>query len=478
MSPITEDNDDGDVFVDAELEEQVAPQPQQIGNNGEVDPESLANAEHLDNLESSGQFQDVASFQDIELPPPTHDDDATSVVETEDGSPTEDGARVRVKRFYYLRPLFYQYKWAVMGCTSIFIILLVAIGLSVKSLNSPPAYASGSDNVDTNDFIINDAPPPPGASPPGYDNNHFDYFNDDDEEDEEVGDPLEQDPELISQPPRPDPAPSNTTTWESIVHNIEDELTGETDDEAKEVEDWVEELQILLGDEDKKDETVSGLEAVLQEVEIAELADELEDALNNSEDGEGEGDIETGDPLENSPEIEVVQPNRPEEGSQELQRPPSGDGSPQWFQTTHEAYQEYLKFNAEENADIHSYDTAGLFCTSQNLQLCTYDVYCPNGQGTDPYPGGPPLPESHTFNTLEESQWAPYNSNSNMQESDWVQVGTTSESDGGDVDNNFGRCYNYNKWSNGMGDIVDVVSEDSRRWILCCEADDAVEGGV
>ncbi len=34
---------------------------------------SFANAKHLDRLESSGQVTDIASFQDVELPPPQLD---------------------------------------------------------------------------------------------------------------------------------------------------------------------------------------------------------------------------------------------------------------------------------------------------------------------------------------------------------------------------------------------------------------------
>ena len=388
-----------------------------VESNNNNDPTTLANAEHLDHLESSDQINDIASFQDIELPPmpkPPVSDDVESVI-TETGGdktlPNSNSMPRRAKRFYYLRPIIIKYKYIIGGCIVMFILLCVAIGLSVNSVKKANSSVS-SDNVDANDFIINDAPnnnnDNSGGFPESFGGTDGLVLDEDDEE--EVGDPLENVPDEDTQPPRPDPSPSSSSNSQ----------TGEEDDE------------------------------------------------------------EVGEPLENDFE-ELTQPPRgpsssitpaPTWGgddSEQLERPQY----PKWYQTTHSVYQDYIQLHTELNANnMHSYDIAGLFCQSLDLVLCPLNVYCPNGQGSNPYSGGPPKPEEHSFNTFEQVQWAPFNTNSNIQENDWVQVGTMPESEDGNEDNNYGKCYEYDIWFNGIGgDIEDAWSAEHRRWMLCCEKD-------
>ena len=119
----------------------------------------LANAEHLDHLESSDQIDDIASFQDIELPPaPPPDADTESVI-TETGNGEQQSNIVRrAKRFYYLRPMIIQYKYPLAGCVLVCAAILVAIGFSASYIknNNGPTYSS-KDPVDTTGFIVNDA---------------------------------------------------------------------------------------------------------------------------------------------------------------------------------------------------------------------------------------------------------------------------------------------------------------------------------
>ena len=95
---------------------------------------------------------------------------------------------------------------------------------------------------------------------------------------------------------------------------------------------------------------------------------------------------------------------------------------------------------------------------------------------------------SHTWNSLEETQWAPFyypsddvdggGDGGGVVNGDWVQVGIIPDYEGGDSDNGYGRCYRYSIWnpsstnsnssSSAAYDIEDYVTEEHRRWILCC----------
>ena len=63
----------------------------------------------------------------------------------------------------------------------------------------------------------------------------------------------------------------------------------------------------------------------------------------------------------------------------------------------------------QEAGTIDEANLAGEFCDAQDMTLCGYDDYCPNGRGHDPYPGGP-IDEQIKYwdNALEESQRAPF----------------------------------------------------------------------
>ena len=382
----------------------------------------LANAEHLDHLESSDQIDDIASFQDIELPPaPPPDADTESVI-TETGNGEQQSNIVRrAKRFYYLRPMIIQYKYPLAGCVLVCVAILVAIGFSASYIkNNGPTYSS-KDPVDTTGFIVNDAPNDDvGGWKTNDDGGYYGY----DFENEEVGEPLENDNvDTITQPERPPAKEDN---------NLE---TGEADEE---------------------------------------VGDPLENTANViTQPPRGDSTPSPSPPLSMVNLIDSMQPTVKEETEDPL--------LPKWFTTTGVQYQLFLSSISDQVEKVHAYDAAGLFCQSQQRELCSYHTYCPNGQGNNPYPGGAPLPEAHSFNSLEESQWAPFNTHSNAQEMDWVQIGTIPTSMEGNEDNDYGRCYEYNKWTNYLGgDIEERISEDNRRWILCCEkgsGDDDVEDG-
>ena len=142
----------------------------------------------------------------------------------------------------------------------------------------------------------------------------------------------------------------------------------------------------------------------------------------------------------------------------------ASDANPQWFDTSHVAYRLHEKLRDDLDKEGNSHDVAGSFCKSRGMELCTYDVYCPNGFGSNPYPGGPPLSDKQT-------QWAPFNNNGTDS---WVQVGIIQSEDGGNADNNFGCCYDYSVWNTNdkQKDVEDTVAEESKKWILCCETDD------
>eukprot|EP00571_Detonula_confervacea_P013403 CAMPEP_0172302862 /NCGR_PEP_ID=MMETSP1058-20130122/4506_1 /TAXON_ID=83371 /ORGANISM="Detonula confervacea, Strain CCMP 353" /LENGTH=313 /DNA_ID=CAMNT_0013013505 /DNA_START=41 /DNA_END=982 /DNA_ORIENTATION=+ len=150
--------------------------------------------------------------------------------------------------------------------------------------------------------------------------------------------------------------------------------------------------------------------------------------------------------------------------------------NPQWFQTTHEDYQQRLDLNeqaeASEGNGMHTYTLAASFCTEQKLWLCGYDSYCPNGQGSNPFNGGPP--KAPNSNTLEETQWAPFYTGDHSEVAagkNWVQIGLIPASEEGTVENGFGKCSTYDDWYSGVGEDIEDSKweEEHRMWILCCE---------
>ena len=151
--------------------------------------------------------------------------------------------------------------------------------------------------------------------------------------------------------------------------------------------------------------------------------------------------------------------------------------NPKWFNTEHDKYQSII--SSESNVPHHSHILAGLFCHHHNLWLCPYDAYCPNGQGNDPYGGGPP--KTNNWDTISQKQWSPFvtledaTSSVGSEGGTWVQIGSVPETDGGIEGNGYGTCWTWSDWMNGGGgDIEHAVREEHRRWILCC---DDPEGG-
>ncbi|KAL9182188.1 hypothetical protein ACHAXT_012840 [Thalassiosira profunda] len=147
--------------------------------------------------------------------------------------------------------------------------------------------------------------------------------------------------------------------------------------------------------------------------------------------------------------------------------------NPKWFHTDHAQYQAIVQNDG--NAPFHSHIHAGMFCHRQSLHLCPLDVYCPSGQGTRPFGGGPP--EFTPYKTDQPKQWAPYlvgadpESRPDGEAGVWIQVGTIGTVDGGYSGNGFGQCWTWDNWMmGGGGDIEQTMSDEYRQWILCCEA--------
>lgn len=147
--------------------------------------------------------------------------------------------------------------------------------------------------------------------------------------------------------------------------------------------------------------------------------------------------------------------------------------NPQWFQTTHADYKEIDTAMTDDgpDGDAHSFRVAQNMCYLQDLELCPYDAYCPNGKGHDPFNGGPP--KTSNWGTLKETQWAPFYSPDQYTGVDigkhWVQIGLIPASQGGDNDNDFVKCWSHEDWYAGGGeDVENIWEEEHRMWILCC----------
>eukprot|EP00578_Thalassiosira_sp_NH16_P007275 CAMPEP_0181127166 /NCGR_PEP_ID=MMETSP1071-20121207/28042_1 /TAXON_ID=35127 /ORGANISM="Thalassiosira sp., Strain NH16" /LENGTH=475 /DNA_ID=CAMNT_0023212865 /DNA_START=19 /DNA_END=1446 /DNA_ORIENTATION=- len=380
-------------------------------NNGSVDvddphsdPTALKIAEYLDDIECADDSADIASFQDIELPPPKHDAEDGGA---HPGSIIPPESPRRAKRFYYCLPWLTMYKWAILGCLAVTFSLLFAIGLSARNvvrgeealaaaLGAEDGEGRGEDGGgDRGEIVINDAPPA-RPSKPTFDENDGDGDGDD--------------------------------AGVSIDENEEDWTFTQIDED--------------VGDEELGEE----LEAIASEFEQA--------------------------PRDSDPPMAALSPSSWSDPSE-----------PRWFRTTNADYRDFVAAQLSDlDRAMHPYHMAGNFCSRQDLQLCTYTDYCPFGEGNAVYRGGPPKPELHTWNDLEETQWAPFYTDEKDVEGDWVQVGVIPESEGsGGEDDGYGRCYRYGAWSNGIGGTFDLeVTEDHRQWILCCQKGGATaveEGG-
>ena len=125
--------------------------------------------------------------------------------------------------------------------------------------------------------------------------------------------------------------------------------------------------------------------------------------------------------------------------------------------------------------------------SSLSISLSTLrSVICPNGRGNPPFKGGPPY--TNNQDSLDETQWVPYyypnvhpNPVKNQDEDgkyiqhdqkvgkQWAQIGKIPREKGGSEENSNGLCWTYDEWSNyDAVDIVDVWTEDTRVWMLCC----------
>eukprot|EP00578_Thalassiosira_sp_NH16_P003410 CAMPEP_0181139536 /NCGR_PEP_ID=MMETSP1071-20121207/34833_1 /TAXON_ID=35127 /ORGANISM="Thalassiosira sp., Strain NH16" /LENGTH=661 /DNA_ID=CAMNT_0023226447 /DNA_START=47 /DNA_END=2032 /DNA_ORIENTATION=+ len=151
---------------------------------------------------------------------------------------------------------------------------------------------------------------------------------------------------------------------------------------------------------------------------------------------------------------------------------------PRWIQTTHADYQYFLDEQAKQDPGtekMHSYRMAQNACFKQSRTLCDYEVYCPNGQGADPFSGGPYASNSAD---LDETQWAPYNRpndkafNNDPAWSEWVQIGKMAAEDGGKEGNDFAKCWKFDSWYLGAEEnLEDEWGDEHRMWLLCCKAE-------
>ena len=155
----------------------MSPLPQSAVVNGtddEPDPADVANAIHLDQLESSDAIRDITSFQDIDIGGASttandkkhnvDDGDAASVIS--DNTYDQYGRVRRPKKLYYVAPVVQKYKYWMGGCTLAVFLLLLAIGLSARSSSmvtqqQQQEEGRGSEEVGRGKMSVSDAPPPP-----------------------------------------------------------------------------------------------------------------------------------------------------------------------------------------------------------------------------------------------------------------------------------------------------------------------------
>ncbi|KAL3817815.1 hypothetical protein ACHAXA_002682 [Cyclostephanos tholiformis] len=185
---------------------------------------------------------------------------------------------------------------------------------------------------------------------------------------------------------------------------------------------------------------------------------------------------------------------------------------PMWYSTTHRHYQEILKStggggsmsNGNNNNNLTNSDDANLrhvvaeaFCSHvAGMRLCDYASYCPDGRGSEPYGGGPPIADNATNHGRKRiAQWAPFllpdddsvlggygggedggGGRATLFGDDvphWVQVGGVPSDMGGNDENHYASCWTYADWNDEMGggnggNIEGVWEGHHRLWMLCC----------
>ena len=379
---------------------------------------SFANAEHLDRLEASEQVTDIASFQDIDLPPPDVNAAAAGDVNYNyngNSGNHPDGVR-RAKRFYYCLPMMQQYKYMILAALSVFILIVVAMSLTAtaaresKQANIMAQQEMAHTNTNNHHAggsgaIINDAPPSSSWSSP------TDTTGEEDPHDEEVGDATESEmTDDGTQPPRETPFPTTAYHLQQIPNHAPSPSSPSSSTGA------------------------------------------------NSSPSSSTSSLSSSSSSTND------------------------TNKPKWFTTNHEQYKSILMSHQTYGAELHSHIIAQLFCRQIDMRLCTYSEYCPDDDGEAPYEGihdgshlGWDVSQAEQWSPFAVSDGADDDGNgtSDFDEGmDWVQVGTVPEYEDGTFDNGYGRCWTYMAWKNadmnsGL-DIEDTIETNHRRWILCC----------
>ena len=327
-------------------------------------------------------------------------------------------------------------------------VALMAIGLTAKSVNNKNALAAANSNSKNNGgneyegMVVNDAPPPQYAPGEGFDS--------------DIGVPggdITNDP--FARP----------YEYEDIMQEA-----GSTEEENEFGDEEVGDLPSLDGVEEGGDELGDAFEH-----------DTAEDQDNQMERPGDDEEEKTPWPTSSAAVTTPKPTQKPTSNSASNGKSPSHSApanQPKWFQTTNSNYVTLLNDHDEAQ---HSHLIAALFCSNQNLQLCSLEDYCPGGRKSSPFQGGPPLTvpnqsSANNYNSLEAVQWAPYklenpSAANSAAGGTWVQVGTVAAEDGGSVGNGNGQCWEWAAW-NKNGDVTDIEiewNEDHRRWILCCE---------
>ncbi len=379
---------------------------------------SLANnAEHLDRLEASEQVTDIASFQDIDLPPPEEENAASGHIHygingNRDGDGLDDDVAVvgvrRAKRFYYCLPMMQQYKFAILACLSIVVLVIVATSLTAASARNAKQMLIAQQMVHAHNptIIINDAPPSPSSSSSSSTTttaaeNH----------DEEVGDVIESNEtdDGASQPPRETPFP--TTAFHYEQHSKKPSPSSSSSTSS-------------LGSNSSPSSSSS-----------------IDDSNN---------------------------------------KPKWFTTNHEQYKSILMSHQSYgAKIHSHSIARLFCQELTMTLCSYE--EYCPDGIgkspyegpHDGSHLGWDVSQAEQWAPYMMTLNNDDESSSS---SNSNADERiDWVQVGTVPEYEDGTYDNGYGRCYSYVAWSNndnngGMMDIEDAIRTAHRRWILCCSS--------
>jgi len=167
----------------------------------------------------------------------------------------------------------------------------------------------------------------------------------------------------------------------------------------------------------------------LDNVEADDTEDTTDTALVDVADGEGERDRAAGDAAAPSPDV----------AAQQREKVVIAAFQPVWFSTAH-------------GWSGGSYEDGVLFCESYNeMVLCPWEAYCPNGAARPPLAGSMVLEP-------DGEEWAPANGPLNT----WLQIGTID----GDESS---RCTLHHEvrgerppWG------LDGTRTDLKHHILCC----------